>query len=421
MLVYMVNCKKLFSERAKEMKTSEIRELLKLTQRPGIISFAGGLPNPDAFPVDVTRKIINELLDTDAKNILQYGSTEGIIPLRETLAEHMRGRGMDVDKDNILITHGSQQALELLSKVLLDPGDTIIVGSPTYLGATGSFRAFQARMETVTVTEEGMDMDALDEKVKELIECDRKPKFVYLVPTFQNPSGATIPAEKRKQLMEIAEKYDLLIVEDSPYSYLRYEGEPMPHLMRLDKNNHVLRMQTFSKILAPGFRIAWCVGPPELIEKMVIAKQATDLCTNPFGQYVAYKYVASGELDKHLKTIKELYNKKRLAMLDAMDEYFPEEASWNRPLGGMFVWAKFPEYVNTREMFDKALKENVAYVVGDAFFVEDTGYNTMRLNFTHSSEEEIWEGIERLAKVIKDEIKEKKERKGVTKEGIITP
>ncbi|MFO7992451.1 MAG: PLP-dependent aminotransferase family protein [Thermoplasmata archaeon] len=417
----MVNCKKLFSERAKEMKASEIRELLKLTQRPGIISFAGGLPNPDAFPVDATRKIINGLLDTDAKKILQYGSTEGIIPLRETLAEHMRGRGMDVDKDNILITHGSQQALDLLSKVLLDPGDTIIVGSPTYLGATGSFRALQAHMETVEVKENGMDMDALDAKVKELIECDRKPKFVYLVPTFQNPSGATIPADKRKQLMEIAEKYDLLIVEDSPYSYLRYEGEPMPHLMKLDKNNHVLRMQTFSKILAPGFRIAWCVGPPELIEKMVIAKQATDLCTNPFGQYVAYKYVASGELDKHLKTIKELYNKKRLAMLDAMDEFFPEEASWNRPEGGMFVWAKFPEYVNTREMFEKALKENVAYVVGDAFFVEDTGYNTMRLNFTHSSEEEIWEGIERLAKVIKEEIKEKKERKGVVKESIITP
>lgn len=420
-MVNMVNCKKLFSERAKEMKASEIRELLKLTQRPGIISFAGGLPNPDAFPVDATRKIINGLLDTDAKKILQYGSTEGIIPLRETLAEHMRGRGMDVDKDNILITHGSQQALDLLSKVLLDPGDTIIVGSPTYLGATGSFRALQAHMETVEVKENGMDMDALDAKVKELIECDRKPKFVYLVPTFQNPSGATIPADKRKQLMEIAEKYDLLIVEDSPYSYLRYEGEPMPHLMKLDKNNHVLRMQTFSKILAPGFRIAWCVGPPELIEKMVIAKQATDLCTNPFGQYVAYKYVASGELDKHLKTIKELYNKKRLAMLDAMDEFFPEEASWNRPEGGMFVWAKFPEYVNTREMFEKALKENVAYVVGDAFFVEDTGYNTMRLNFTHSSEEEIWEGIERLAKVIKEEIKEKKERKGVVKESIITP
>ncbi|MFP4050149.1 MAG: PLP-dependent aminotransferase family protein [Thermoplasmata archaeon] len=412
----MVDYNRLFSKRAGKMKASEIRELLKLIQKPGLISFAGGLPNPKAFPTEETREIINNLLDEMGDKILQYGSTEGVNNLRDELAKMMTGRGMPVERDNIVITAGSQQALELLSKVLLDPGDTIIVGSPTYLGATGAFRAYEANMETVRVEEDGMDMEMLDKKVGQLIKMGRKPKFVYVVPTFQNPSGATMSAEKRHRLIEIAEKYDILIVEDSPYSHLRYEGEPMPHLMSIDDDDRVVRLETFSKILAPGFRIAWCTGPKILIEKMVIAKQATDLCTNPFGQYVAWKYVSEGILDKHLEEIKELYNKKRLTMLEAMEEHFPEEAEWNRPMGGMFIWAKLPEYVNTREMFDKAVQRNVAYVVGDAFFVEDRGYNTMRINFTHSSEEEIKEGIKHLGEVIKEEIKQKKMEKEEMKE-----
>ncbi|MFO8109315.1 MAG: PLP-dependent aminotransferase family protein [Thermoplasmata archaeon] len=414
----MVDYNHIFSERAHGMKASEIRELLKLTQRPGIISFAGGLPNPDAFPKDTTQKIVNELLDEIPQKVLQYGSTEGVPELREALVEHMNKRGMKIDKNQILITHGSQQALDLLSKVLLDPGDTIVVGSPTYLGATGAYRAFQARMETVPVGEEGMNMDELDERLDELIKAGKKPKFVYAVPTFQNPSGVTISGKNRKRLLEIAEKYDVLIVEDSPYSYLRYEGEPQPHLLSLDGEDRVVRLQTFSKILAPGFRIAWTVGPAQLIDKMVIAKQATDLCTNPFGQYVAWKYISSGALDEHLETIKKLYNEKRLTMLEAMDEHFPPEAKWKRPQGGMFIWVTLPDYVNTREMFEKALQRNVAYVVGDAFYVENEGHNTMRLNFSHSSEEEINEGIKRLGQVIKQELKEKK---GKLRETIITP
>ena len=414
----MVESSQMFSNRTKKMKTSEIRELLKLTQKPGIISFAGGLPNPKAFPTEATRNIINEILDDTGENVLQYGSTEGVNLLRDELAKMMTKRGMEVERDDILITHGSQQALDLLSKVLLDPEDTIIVGSPTYLGATGAFRAFQAKMETVEVTETGMDMDKLEKKVNELIRCGCKPKFVYLVPTFQNPSGATIPAENRKRLIEIAEEYDLLIVEDSPYSHLRYEGEEMPHMMSIDDNDHVFRMETFSKILAPGFRIAWCTGPSELIDKMVIAKQATDLCTNPFGQYIAYKYISEGFIDKHIKKIKKLYNKKRLTMLETMKDHFPEEARWTKPKGGMFIWATLPKDINTRDMFEKAIKKDVAYVVGDAFFVEDKGYNTMRLNFTHSSEEEIKEGIKRLAEVIKEEMKGPKREEG---ERIITP
>ncbi|MFW6141528.1 MAG: PLP-dependent aminotransferase family protein [Candidatus Saliniplasma sp.] len=402
------------------MKASEIRELLKLTQKPGIISFAGGLPNPDAFPVESTRRLINELMDDMPESVMQYGSTEGITPLREVLAEEMTGRGMDVDKENILITHGSQQALDLISKILLNPGDTIVVGSPTYLGATGAFRAFQGNMETVPVREDGMDMDLLEEKLTKLEKEGCKTKFLYLVPTFQNPSGSTIPGDKRRKLLDIASEHDILVVEDSPYSYLRYEGSPQPHLMSLDDEDRVVRLQTFSKILAPGFRIAWCVGPKEFIDKMVIAKQATDLCTNPFGQYVAYKYVSEGVLDEHLEFIKKLYNEKRLAMLDAMEKHMPDYVEWNRPEGGMFIWAKLPENIDTREMFEKAIKEKVAYVVGDAFYVEDNGHNTMRLNFTHSSEEEIWTGIERLANVIREEVK-LKEKEGVVKETLITP
>ncbi len=420
LLIYMVKCNDIFSERAKSMKTSEIRELLKLTQKPGIISFAGGLPNPDAFPVESTRRLINELMDDMPESVMQYGSTEGITPLREVLAEEMTKRGMDVDKENILITHGSQQALDLISKILLNPGDTIVVGSPTYLGATGAFRAFQGHMETVPVQEDGMDMDLLDEKLTQLEKEGCKPKFLYLVPTFQNPSGATIPGDKRRRLLDIASEHDVLVVEDSPYSYLRYEGSPQPHLMSLDDEDRVVRLQTFSKILAPGFRIAWCVGPKDFIDKMVIAKQATDLCTNPFGQYVAYKYVSEGVLDEHLEYIKELYNEKRLAMLDAMEKYMPDHVEWNRPEGGMFIWAKLPENIDTREMFEKAIEKKVAYVVGDAFYVEDNGHNTMRLNFTHSSEEEIWTGIERLAEVIREEVK-LKEKNGEIKETLITP
>ncbi len=418
LLITMVDYNHIFSKRAQGMKASEIRELLKLTQRPGIISFAGGLPNPDAFPKETTLKIVNELLNEIPEKVLQYGSTEGVPELRKALAENMAKRGMKVELNQIMITHGSQQALDLLSRVLLDPGDTIVVGSPTYLGATGAFRAFQARMETVPVGEDGMDMDALDKKLNELDKEGKKPKFVYTVPTFQNPSGVTIPGENRKRLLEICSKYDVLIVEDSPYSYLRYEGEPQPHLLSLDTEDRVLRLQTFSKILAPGFRIAWAVGPAQLIDKMVIAKQAGDLCSNPFGQYVAWKYIASGALDEHLEYIKELYNEKRLTMLEAMEQHFPPEAKWNKPMGGMFVWVKLPEYINTREMFEKALQQNVAYVVGDAFYVENEGYNTMRLNFSHSSEEEIKEGIKRLGEVIKQEIAEKK---GKITETIITP
>lgn len=415
----MVDCKNIMSKRAKGMKASEIRELLKLTQKPGIISFAGGLPNPEAFPVEATRDIINELLDDFSEMVLQYGATEGITPLRDALAKHMKERGIDVDRENILITHGSQQALDLISKVFLDPGDTVIVGSPTYLGATGAFRAYQADMKSVPVKENGMDMEALDKMVEELIMLDSRPKFIYVVPTFQNPSGATMDAENRRKLLDIAEKYDLMIVEDSPYSYLRYEGESMPHIMSMDKNGHVIRMQTFSKILAPGFRIAWITGPKEIIDKLVIAKQSTDLCTNPFGQYVAYKYVSKGILEEHIDYIKKIYNGKRIAMLKAMDKYFPKEVKWNKPEGGMFVWAVLPECINTRDMFPKAIEENVAYVVGDAFFVNNEGYNTMRLNFTHSSEEEIEEGIKRLAKVIEHEIDEAKAKENG--ESIITP
>ncbi len=407
----MVDFEQIFSERASKMERSEIREILKLIQQGDVISFAGGLPNPEAFPIEATRKIINENLDEMGEKVLQYGSTEGVNPLRKELAKLMRDRGMDVDHENILITHGSQQALDLLSKVLLNPGDKILVGSPTYLGATGAFKAFEGQMETVEVREHGMDMDLLDRKLRQMKVKGELPKFIYVVLTFQNPSGATMTAEKRERLLDIASKYDVLIVEDSPYSHLRYEGEKMPHLMSMDTEERVVRLETFSKILAPGFRIAWMTGPEELIEKMVIAKQATDLCTNPFGQYVAYKYLSEGIMDEHLENIKELYNKKRLTMLDAMEEHFPDEVKWNRPEGGMFIWAELPKHVDTREMFEKAVDEKVAYVVGDAFYVDDGGNNTMRLNYTHSSEEEIKRGIKALSKVIKEEIEmaEKKE------------
>ncbi len=403
----MVDFEKEFSERASKMKRSEIRELLKLIQQPDIISFAGGLPNPKAFPVEETRDIINDLLDNQGEKVMQYGSTEGVPELRKELAKMMTERGMDVDHENILITHGSQQALDLLSKVMLDPKDTIIVGSPTYLGATGAFRAFEANMETVPVREDGMDTSLLRNKLEKMEKRGDLPKFIYVVLTFQNPSGATMSAEKRRELLDIASEYDLLVVEDSPYSHLRYEGEEKPHLMAIDDEDRVLRLETFSKILAPGFRIAWTTGPKELIEKMVIAKQATDLCTSTMTQWIAADWLKENDLSEHLKELQGYYRENRNAMLEAMENDFPdsEYLSWTEPNGGLFIWVTLPETIDSQDLFEKALEANVAFVPGHNFYVNDGGRNTMRLSYSLLTPERITEGMVRLGEVLERELK----------------
>ncbi len=401
----------LYSKNAREMKASEIRELLKLTENPNIISFAGGLPDPKAFPLDKIKEIVNRLLDEKGGQILQYGTTEGVTELRKAIADRMNKKGMNITYKNVLITAGSQQALDLISKTFLDPGDMIIVGAPTYLGGTNAFKSYNADMEGVPLDEDGIDPELLAAKLHMLQMHGKHPEILYLIPSFQNPAGVTITEERRREILEVAREYDMIVIEDSPYSELRYSGENVPSMKSMDTDGRVIYLGTFSKILAPGFRVAWCIAEKDLLNKLTIVKQAADLCTNTLGQHIASEYVTRGYLDEHVEKIKALYIGKRDKMLVAMDKYFPPEAKWTKPDGGMFIWVTLPEYIDTKEMFPRAIENNVAYVNGAAFFADHSGKNTMRLNFTYATDEQIDIGIKRLADTIKQEILDFKDEK----------
>jgi 2-aminoadipate transaminase len=401
----VVNIERLFSKRANRMRSSEIRELLKLTSMPGMISFAGGLPNPKAFPVDVIHQCIDDTFKNNPEKALQYGTTEGVTKLRRVLAERMRKkRNIDCELHDILITSGAQQALSLIAITFLDPGDTYLTSVPAYLGAVQAFHAFEANCESIPMDEEGIDIDSLRRNLERLRRTGIYPKFFYCVPTFQNPSGETMSLNHRKELLDIASEYDFLIVEDDPYGDLIFEGEKLPPIKSLDKRGRVIYLSTFSKILAPGFRLGWVIASKDILDKLVLAKQATDLCTNVFSQYVAYEYVKGGFLEDQVKTISTMYKHKRDVMLEALETHFPKEVKWTIPKGGMFIWISLPKTIDTRLMFQKALSKKVAYVVGEAFFPEGGNYHSMRLNFSYSDDETIKEGIKRLADVINEEL-----------------
>ena len=399
------NLEELFSNRAKGIKASVIRELLKLTNRPGIISFAGGLPDPKLFPSKQIGEISGEVLDLYPKTALQYSATEGITLLREVLLKHMkRTSPCNIKLENLIITNGSQQALDLISKVLINPGDTIVTGAPTYLGGISAMRAYEARFKTTELDDLGMNPNALVKTLDELQENGIKPKLIYVIPSFQNPKGVSIPEERRKQIAEIAKERDLLILEDTPYSELSFSEREHQDIYCYAPDN-TLHMGTFSKILAPGFRVGWLLGPKELINKVVLAKQAADLCTAAFPQYILYEYIKRGYLYKHIETIEQAYGKKRDVMIATMRNYFPKGVTWTEPTGGMFLWVTLPGGCDTVRMFDRALEKNVAYVIGKAFYAEDDGHNTMRLNFSHATLEEIEEGVKRLGVTIEEEMK----------------
>jgi len=393
-----------YSNRAQKMRASEIRELLKLTQKPEIISFAGGLPNPNSFPKKEIAELFSEVVTKHGDQALQYGTTEGLPLLRELIADRVNSQGISATKENILITGGSQQGLDLVSKILFDPGDHIICGEPSYLGGLNSFRAFEARMHTVPVGDEGMDIDMLEAKLEQLHDQKIKVKFIYVIPTFQNPAGVTMPLEKRKRLLELASAYDTLVVEDNPYSELRFEGKDVPNIKTMDEEGRVIYMATFSKTLSPGFRLAYIVAPEALLRKLCIAKQSVDLCSTTVTQYVAAEFFQRDMLDKHIKKIIKMYKEKRDLMLKALDKYFPKEATYTRPEGGMFCWVTLPDKIDTKAMFPKAIEAKIAYITGTAFYANGGGNNTMRLNFTHAGNDQIEEGIKRLAKVIRDQL-----------------
>ena len=401
----MKDITRLYSDRAGKMRKSEIRELLKVTQDPEIISFAGGLPNPNSFPLEDLEGVVQSVLKNHGKIALQYGTTQGLDGLREMIAERACKDGMDVTAENVMITSGSQQALDTVGKIFLNPGDTALVGLPTYLGGINAFRSYEANLSGIPLDKDGMMTDVLEDKIKALLKEESTPKFIYVVPTFQNPAGVIMPESRRKKLIDIANEYDLVIVEDDPYGKLRFDIPPIKPIKAFDDENRVIYMSTFSKILSPGFRLAWTIASEDLSRKMIICKQALDLCTNTFTQFIVNEFMRSGSLDLHIMKISEMYKPKRDIMMKAMEQYFPDGYVCNKPKGGMFAWVTLQEGIDTEIMFLDALKQKVAYVHGKAFHVDGEGGRSMRLNFSYSTNEQIEEGMKRLAAVIDAKMK----------------
>lgn len=403
-----------FSTRAREMKSSTIREILKITERPDVISFAGGLPAPELFPIKALKEACNRVLDNHGPKSLQYSLTMGVLPLREILAERLSRKGLPVAIDNLFITGGSQQGLDLIAKVFLNDGDTLLCENPTYLGAIQAFNIMRPKYVTVEMDQEGMIVEQVEEKIKK-----HNPRFIYVVADFQNPSGITMSLERRKQLLELAKRYHIPIVDDNPYGELRYVGESVPSLQSMGQDL-VIELGTFSKIISPGLRIGWGVVSTEIMVMFERLKQGADLHTNTFAQYVVYEYIKAGNLDRHIEEIKTEYRKRREVMVEALKEHFPEGVKWFEPEGGLFLWVELPEGISASNLLPKAVEEKVAYVPGKPFYPHEEKDNTLRLNFSNANPDLIREGIKRLGNVFKESIKAlHSEKRGAKKK--VTP
>ncbi len=399
-----------FSQRVSGAKRSAIRELLKLTEQPDIISFGGGLPAPETFPHEALAEIASQLIRENYANVLQYGTSEGSRTLRDAFVEWLQPQGIDATRDQMIVTTASQQGLDLLCKAFFDPGDVIFCGLPTYLGAVQAFNLFQIDKVGVVLEDDGMSITDLEEKIAQCKAQGKTMKGIYVIPDFQNPSGITLSLEKRRQLLEVARREDLLVFEDNPYGHLRFAGESIPSIYSMDTDSRVLMLVTFSKVLAAGLRLAIVLcSDPDLLDAMVRAKQASDLCTSKLTQHLAARYMTEYGLDKHLAEIRPIYREKRNAMVEALETYMPkhEGVRWTRPDGGLFIWVWLPEGVDTQEMIPRAIERKVAYVPGASAFVDGTGHNTMRLSYSSSTLEQIDEGIRRLADVVREEIEAK--------------
>lgn len=392
------------SDSAKGMKKSAIRELLKLTKDPEVISFAGGLPAPETFPIEELQEITQEVIKEDGAKALQYGTTEGDDKLKEELVKLYKKQGFEISEKNIMVSTSSQQALDLLSKIFINRGDKVVCGLPSYLGGLQAFNAYGADMIGIEFDEKGMRADKLEEKLAELKVQNDMPKFIYIIPDFQNPAGVTMPDVRRKEIISIAKKYDVLIVEDSPYKEIRFEGKHQTSLFVLDAEGGVINLGTFSKIFVPGFRIGWVIAHEDVVDRFVKAKQTTDLCTSPFVQKIAAKYMEKGYFEKNLKKTIALYKEKKDVMLKSFEKYMPAGVKWTKPEGGLFLFITLPEGMNSEDLFLKAIEQKVAFVVGSVFHCNGKGQNTMRINFSYASKEQNVEGVKRLAEVIRKEM-----------------
>jgi len=389
-----------YSRRMENLKASEIREILKLTQIEGIISFAGGLPAPELFPIEEMKKVADKVLSTIGQEAMQYSTTEGYNPLRQQIADRMAKMDIKTTFENILITSGSQQGLDFSGKIFLDPDDVVICESPSYLGAINAFKAYQCQFEEVETDDHGMLMDELEKT----IQSNPNAKFIYVIPDFQNPSGRTWSLERRQRLIELANQYDLVVVEDNPYGELRYEGEHLPAVKSLDTEGRVVFLGTFSKTFAPGLRIGWVCADDEILNKYIMVKQGADLQTSSMSQRELAMFIEEYSLDKHVDKIIEVYRKRRNLMLDTMKTSFPEAAKYSIPEGGLFIWVELPKNIDTKELMVKAVADKVAFVPGGSFFPNSDTRNTMRLNFSNMDEDNIVIGIKRLGKLLNDEL-----------------
>ena len=373
-----------------KLEASIIREILKISSQPGIINFAGGLPAPELFPIEDLQKCMESVVKKYGDKAFQYSLSMGVLELRTLLAKRASDRGTPTTADNIMITSGAQQAIELVARAFIDPGDYILTENPTYLGALQAFNYYQAKYTTAEMDSEGMIIDQVEEKIKKF-----KPKLIYTVSNFQNPTGITMSLERRKQLIALASSYHIPIIDDNPYGDIRFEGEKVQTLKSIG-GDEVIALRTFSKVISPGMRIGWMNGPADILKQFEKVKQCTDLHSGTFNQYLFYEFVSAGKLEPHIKLICNDYKAKRDVMLKAMEEYFPKEVTWTHPQGGLFLWVELPKHLSAKELFDKAIEKKVAYVYGQPFFPAGEGTHTLRLNFCNATHENIREGIKRL-------------------------
>jgi 2-aminoadipate transaminase len=395
----------LFAKRTQSMTSSAMRDLMAVTARPEVISLAGGLPDTSTFPAEDFAALMAHVAVDSSAAALQYGPTEGLDALKACIVRVMEAEGMAVEADDLLVTTGGQQVIDLVCKTLLDPGDVVIAEAPTYPGAVPVFTSYQADVVQIELDEDGMRVDLMEEALDRLDAEGRVPKFIYTVPSFQNPGGVTLSLERRRRLVDVAKRRELLVLEDNPYGLLRYEGDAQPTLYSLDGGEYVIYLGTFSKILSPGLRLGWTAAPRPVLEKMNLGKGSTDLCSSPLAQHFVVAYFGERDWRRYLGTLTELYRRRRDVMLDALAEHFPREATWTRPQGGLFIWATLPGYIDTTDLLARALREeNVAFVPGRAAYLDGRGGSSMRLNFSGVGEDEIREGVRRIGKVVAEQV-----------------
>jgi 2-aminoadipate transaminase len=393
----------LYSREALNVQPSAIRDICALVARPEVRSLAGGWPDPAKFPIEAIRRIFDDLIVKHGDLLLQYGSTEGLEDLRQVLAERMKTDGIvDAAADNLIITHGSAQAMHLAAQVFIDREDVVIVGLPTYFGGPGAVHSRGGQVVGVPVDRDGLNTHRLGQEIKRLKAAGRRVKGVYVIPNFQNPTGVTLSLERRRQLVRLAETHDLVIFEDDPYADLRFEGKHLPSLKSMDRNGRVIHMRSLSKTFVPGVRLGWAFGESGAIRQMVVAKQFADAATNTPAQYILLEFIRQGLLDRQIQENIKFYRAKRDFMLAQMDRHFPREATWNRPQGGFFIFVKLPKDMDAAELFQRAVDKNVAFVTGQPFFVDGSGHNTLRLSYAQAGEEDMEAAIRVIGHLIKD-------------------